>query len=78
MGQVVNPGEYPLSGHMTVVQALALSGGLREFAKAGSIVVIREGSSGPISIPVNYKKLERGEDLARNIVIRVGDTILVP
>jgi polysaccharide export outer membrane protein len=77
LGQVLQPGAFPLTGRMTVLQALALAGGFKEFAKTEKIVVIREDSpEGPIT--VNYKKVEGGADLAQNVLLRPGDTILVP
>jgi polysaccharide export outer membrane protein len=85
LGQVARPGDFPLRGRTTVVQALALAGGFREFAKTDSIVIIRqdEGSSASKGKPaetltVNYKKLEDGKDLAENLLLRPGDTVLVP
>ncbi len=77
LGQVLQPGAFPLTGRMTVLQALALAGGFKEFAKTEKIVVIREDSpEGPIT--VNYKKVEGGADLGQNVLLRPGDTILVP
>jgi polysaccharide export outer membrane protein len=77
LGQVLQPGAFPLTGRMTVLQALALAGGFKEFAKTERIVVIREDSpEGPIT--VNYKKVEGGADLGQNVQLRPGDTILVP
>ena len=40
-GQVAKPGTYPLIGDMTVLQLIALAGGLLEYADAKNIVVIR-------------------------------------
>lgn len=78
MGQVVKPGDYGLDGQVTVAQALAMAGGLKDFAKASNIVIIRKVGSGQTFIRVNYKKLEAGEDLSQNVVIKPGDTVLVP
>lgn len=85
LGQVNRPGDFPLSGRMTLLQGLALAGGFKEFAKMDSIVVVRQERVGgadrevsDVIIPVNYKKLEAGRDLAQNIVLKPGDTILIP
>lgn len=80
IGQVGRPGDYPLGARITVLQGLALAGGLREFAKADNIVIIRQGQAPPAqsAIPVNYKKIEAGKDISQNIVLRPGDTIVVP
>lgn len=75
VGQVTKPGEFPLSGRSTVIQALALAGGLREFAKSESIVIVREDQT---VIPVNYKRIAEGKDVSQNVVLARGDTIVVP
>ncbi|HWX24299.1 MAG TPA: polysaccharide biosynthesis/export family protein [Vicinamibacteria bacterium] len=78
LGQVGKPGDFPLTRPTTVLQGLALAGGFKDFAKSDSIVIIRDEGQGQTSIPVNYKKLEAGHDLSQNILLRPGDTILVP
>jgi polysaccharide export outer membrane protein len=78
MGQVNTPGAYPLTGRVTVLQGLALAGGLREFAKADSIVIVRSSQGVQSFLPINYKKLEDGRDISQNVPLRPGDTILVP
>jgi len=79
LGQVVQPGAYPMTARITVLQALALAGGFKEFAKTDRIMVIHEGvgiEQGPIY--VNYKRVESGIDLGQNVSLRPGDTIVVP
>jgi polysaccharide export outer membrane protein len=86
LGQVAKPGDFPLTGRTTVIQGLALAGGLKEFAHPESIVIVRQdrgiyvpkGRPSESLIQVNYKKLEDGKDLSQNVVLRPGDTILVP
>lgn len=78
VGQVGKPGEFPLSGRTTVLQALALAGGFKDFAKTDSVIIIRQDRSGQNVIPVNYKKLEEGKDISQNVLLRPGDTIVVP
>lgn len=75
LGQVAKPGEFPLGSRSTVLQALALAGGLREFAKAESIVIVREDQT---VIPVNYKRIAEGKDVSQNVQLTRGDTIVVP
>jgi polysaccharide biosynthesis/export protein len=78
LGMVSKPGVYPLTQPTTVLQALALAGGFKEFAKTGGIVIIREAEGSPSAIPVNYKGIEAGRDLAQNILLLSGDTVVVP
>jgi polysaccharide biosynthesis/export protein len=85
VGQVARPGDFPLRGPTSVLQALALAGGFREFAKTDSIVIVRQGEASSTKgkpaetlLTVNYKKLEDGKDLGENVLLRPGDTVLVP
>ena len=75
VGRVSRPGAYPLEKPTRFLQALALAGGFLEFAKTDRVLVIR-GDGRPI--PVNYKKLESGEDVSENILLQSGDTVVVP
>lgn len=77
-GRVTAPGTHPLMGTLTVMQAIALAGGLTEYADAKNITVLRVDQSGPKSFKVNYKDLAKGKNLEQNIVLRPGDTIVVP
>lgn len=77
VGQVARPGEFPLTAGTTLVQALALAGGFREFAKTDSIVIVRHQGNPPF-LSVNYKKLEDKSDISQNVLIRARDTIVVP
>jgi polysaccharide export outer membrane protein len=78
IGQVGQSGGYPLTGSVTVLQALALAGGFKDFAKTEKILVIRSGSGAAAATSFNYKRIEDGSDLAQNVVLQAGDTILVP
>jgi len=75
VGQMVKPGEFPLSGRMTVLKALALAGGFKEFARPESIVIVREDQT---VIPFNYKRVADGKDVSQNVLLAAGDTIVVP
>lgn len=75
VGQMVRPGEFPLSGRMTVLKALALAGGFKEFAKPESIVIVREDQT---VVPFNYKRIADGKDVSQNVLLAAGDTIVVP
>jgi polysaccharide export outer membrane protein len=78
VGLVGKPGEFPLSRRTTFLQGLALAGGFRDFAKTDSILIIRQERAGQRVIPVNYKRIEDGKDVGQNVLLRPGDTIVVP
>jgi polysaccharide export outer membrane protein len=79
IGEVAFPGRHELRSGATVLEALAMSGGLKEFAARSRIVVMRQsGKSGTQRIPFNYDKAiaEGGE--VENFSLRPGDIIVVP
>ena len=75
VGQVIRPGEFPLSSHTTFLQGLALAGGFKEFAKTESVVIIRQDQT---VLAVNYKRIADGKDVSQNVALAPGDTIVVP
>jgi polysaccharide export outer membrane protein len=75
VGQMVRPGEFPLSGRLTVLKALALAGGFKDFARPESIVIVREDQT---VLPFNYKRVTDGKDVTQNVLLAAGDTIVVP
>lgn len=78
IGKVNGQGAFAYIGPIRVVQALALAGGLQEFAKRDRIFVIREVNGAQTHLPVNYEKLVNDKNLRTNIRLLSGDTIVVP
>lgn len=81
LGKVVKPGPVALtSPDTTVLQVLSQAGGLDRFANADAIMVMRRSPKDPRAqmLRVRYSELLRGEALDSNVVMRPGDTILVP
>src|SRR5438477_7412260 len=76
-GEVSHSGPMPLTPDMTVLQALS-SAGFTQFANTKGIYVLRNENGAQKKYPVNYKKLIKGEDSASNILLKPGDTIVVP
>jgi polysaccharide export outer membrane protein len=75
-GEVLHPGPMPMLPSMTVLQALS-SAGLNQFAKIKGIYVLRTQNGKQQKLPVNYKKLLKG-DIEQNYPLQPGDTIVVP
>src|SRR6202163_4281353 len=80
MGQVAKPGAYPLTQSMTVLDAISVAGGFRDFAKEIKIYVLRTmpGGNTPERLPFNYKDAIKGKNPEKNVVLKPGDTIVVP
>ena len=78
-GEVAKPGAFVVPKRPpTVLQAIALSGGLGPFAAAKRIHVVRRVSGEEIILPFNYRLYEKGRDLEGNITLRNGDVVVVP
>jgi len=77
-GQIGKPGAYPIISPTTVLQLIVTAGGLHEFADAKNIVIIRRQSGQETTYRFNYKDVLKGRNLAQNIQLVPGDTILVP
>jgi polysaccharide export outer membrane protein len=79
LGMVSKPGSYPLVNSATVLDAISMAGGFRDFAKQKSIYVLRQNPDGTQTrIPFNYKQVVKGENPAQNIQLQPHDTIVVP
>ena len=73
------PGSYLLTNSATVLDAIALAGGFRDFAKQKSIYVLRQNPDGSQKrIPFNYKEVVKGQNPAQNVKLQPRDTIVVP
>jgi polysaccharide export outer membrane protein len=78
VGEVNRPGPVTLQGNMTVLQALAVAGGLKDFADAKNIRILRKSATGaPQTITFNYKDAVKGT-AATSVYLQSGDTVVVP
>jgi polysaccharide export outer membrane protein len=77
-GSVARPGPYPLTSAMTVLQLIAVAGGLNEYADEKNISIMRTENGRPVTYRFNYKEVRNRKNLRQNIELRPGDTIIVP
>ena len=77
-GKVLRPGPLTISGPITVLQAISLVGGFDRFADESGIKVIRAKTDGQEVLPVNYKEIISGKNMSTNILLKAGDTLVVP
>src|SRR5580704_3145032 len=77
-GEILRPGSYVVRQRTTLMQAIALAGGLGPFAAKRRIMVRRRGGPGEDIFMFDYRAYEAGEDLEGNITLRPGDVIMVP
>jgi len=77
-GQVTKPGSYELTSGMTVLQLIAVSGGLLEYADAKNIIVMRKENGRDRAFKFNYKDVMKQKNVEQNIALKPGDIVLVP
>jgi polysaccharide biosynthesis/export protein len=77
-GSVERPGPYVLTGRTTVIQLIAMAGGLKEFADQKNIVVMRGSNGRQVSYSFDYRSILRRQNLEQNFDLAPGDTVLVP
>ena len=77
-GQVDKPGPYLLKGSTTILQLIAIAGGLRDFADGKNISLVRNEGGQQVVHAFNYRDVLKMKNLTQNIELRPGDTILVP
>jgi polysaccharide export outer membrane protein len=77
-GMINRSAPYPLLGPMTVMQLIAMAGGLQDFADGKNIVIIRTENGEPVSYRFNYNEVMKRKNLKQNIELKPGDTVIVP
>jgi len=77
-GEILKPGSYVVRQKTTLMQAIALAGGLSPYAAKRRIMVRRKGGPGEDIFMFDYRAYESGNDLEGNITLHAGDVIMVP
>ena len=84
IGQVKTPGRYELKDRASVLDVLAMAGGLNEFASRNRIVVLRQDAAGPTRIPFRFDKATKNRanngstSGQENLCMHAGDVVFVP
>jgi polysaccharide export outer membrane protein len=77
LGEVQKPGVLELRGQTTILEAIAMAGGFRDFASPSKITIIRTDATGSNQrLRFNYNKAASGDE--PNLVLVPGDVIIVP
>jgi len=76
MGEVGHVGAIPMAPGMTVLQAIAMGGGLSPYADQKHIYILRGDPAHQKQIHFDYKKAKKGD--MQGIELQPGDTIFVP
>src|SRR6202167_5403248 len=78
LGEVTRPGAFPLLPGTTVLRGLSSAGGFTQFAKMKAIYVLRLENGKQVKYPFNYKDVVGGKHPEQDILLKAGDTIVVP
>jgi polysaccharide export outer membrane protein len=78
IGKVTRPGDFTLTRPIDVMQAISLAGGLTPFASSGNIRVLHREGGRETSVRFRYSDVSKGKHLEQNILLRSGDTVIVP
>jgi polysaccharide export outer membrane protein len=78
LGNVIKAGTYPLAGDTTVLQLIAQAGGLQEWADSKRITVMRKEDGKDTVLSFNYKDVVKQKNLQQNVLLKPGDTVIVP
>lgn len=78
VGEIATPGKIQLRSDTTLLQAITLAGGFTEFADIKKIVLLRRENGQERRFRINYNDIVSGKSSSKNILLKRGDTILVP
>ena len=78
IGQVRTPGVFVVNPRVDVIQALSIAGGMTPFAQQNNIKILRRRNGRQTILNFRYGDIVKGENLAQNILLEVGDVVLVP
>jgi len=78
LGEATRPGAYTLIPDMTILQALSNAGGFTIYANSKKIYLLRQENGKQQKLSFNYKEIIAGKRTEQNIVLKNGDTIVVP
>ena len=78
VGKVNRPGEFPFNRPIDVMQALALAGGTTPYAALSDIRILRRENGRQMAMKFDYTDVEKGKALDSNVLLRSGDTVVIP
>jgi polysaccharide export outer membrane protein len=78
LGEVTNPGLVEIRENITLLEAIARTGGFTQRARLQTVFVIRGGVESPEVIALNLREALQAGDLSANVVLRSGDIVYVP
>lgn len=78
IGQVNTPGQFVVNPRVDVLQALSIAGGVTPFAELNDIKILRRRDGVQTVLRFRYSDIIKGQRLEQNVLLEVGDVVLVP
>jgi polysaccharide biosynthesis/export protein len=80
LGEVQRPDQYVVKRGTTFLQAIALAGGFTPYASTNNILLLRKGdeNNSQPALKIRYKDILAGKYEENNVLLRAGDTIIIP
>ena len=78
IGEVPKPGRYELRSRTTVLDLLAMAGGVTQFAARSRIFVIRRDDTGQKKVGFNYNRAIAADGERENFDLQPNDIVIVP
>jgi polysaccharide export outer membrane protein len=75
-GEVAKPGPYQVTSPITVIDLIAMAGGLTQYAHRKDIIILVNDHGKRTTHKFNYNDI--GKKPAQNIELKPGDTVVVP
>jgi polysaccharide biosynthesis/export protein len=78
-GEVNHPGRFDLRGHVSAVEAIAMSGGFKESSRRTTVILLHQASADTAEVKVlDLKRLMSAKAIAEDTTLRPGDLLVVP
>ena len=78
-GEVAHPGRFELHGDVSLIEALAVSGGFKDSAKRTQVILMRKTGNDMAEVHLlDLRKLMSPSNIREDLTIHSGDMIVVP
>jgi polysaccharide export outer membrane protein len=78
-GEVAHPGRFDLRGEVSLVEALAVSGGLKDSAKRTQVILVHKANEEMAEVKLlDLRKMMAAANIREDVSIHSGDMIVVP
>jgi len=78
IGEATDPQAIPFRENMSVLDVMIATKGLTKFAAGNRAVILRHAGAKEERIPVHLSDLIKDGDISQNVMMRPGDTLIIP